>query len=451
LKQAENPELPRLFPLSDGDCFALALDFLIKSSGLAGSICRLTLHLEGKLERERLEAAVKRSVLIEWLGHLHYAQRRPAGIFKRFSYDSEAAVTIALHRNESASRDSHEIVTTPGLEVGRAPGLTFDLLDNHDGSTSVVLTWHHILMDALGAELLFQHLNRLSSPGGGDADTLQSLARPSRPVPFHRFLLRLPRKALLARRAIRFVATQCRPPIVSFTRSSTHPASPRNGTPHFCYDNATTARINAHAERIGAALHRGLFFLAATIRAFEAITRNRSQADGAYVVPIPQDLRRRGAWGPILGNRHTFHFYRIEREQAGSLKEIFRLLKQQMVMQLRDGTPLHYEEMMGLLRYLPVSLYARVLQGPTKGQVSSFFYTYTGDSGPTMESFLGVPVQGIRHLPPVADPPGAAVVFSRHRNRVCVSLSLLEGCLTDVELASFRENLRSELLGECER
>ncbi|MGB2985533.1 MAG: hypothetical protein WBE26_06580 [Phycisphaerae bacterium] len=456
-----------MIPLGGGDYFVLALDHLMRRMGLEGNICRLAVQVLQPLDRDRFASALRRSTLIGWLSSLRLSARLPFFPPIWVAHGSKARPIVRDHvdsRPGSLSEALSSIASARRSRTAPSPHLAFDLVDHLDGSSSIILTWHHALMDALGAELLLSHLNGCADidpvcvpacacthadrqrTGRRIDENLPALIQPHSGQSVPRYLLRFPRNFLSTRRAVLFITKTSRFPIASLVGSSIGVIRPCNRYRFVSFDESKTVEVDAHADRIGASFHRGLFYLASTIRAFDRVRATRGLNGDAYVIPIPQDRRKRGASGPILSNRITFQFYRVEPQQTGLLTDTYETLKQQMVDQMRADIPGSYNTLMELFRNVPLGWYARVLRGPTKGQLSTFFYSYTGEVGAGMDHFLGAPVKALRHLPPVAQPPGVAVVFSRHRNRLHATLTYLEGCLSDAEVALFEETLRFQLL-----
>jgi hypothetical protein len=60
------------------------------------------------------------------------------------------------------------------------------------------------------------------------------------------------------------------------------------------------------------------FYLAGTLRALHTVATRRGNRDGAYLIPVAHDTRRRGANGPIFSNHLSILFYRIEPRQAAA-------------------------------------------------------------------------------------------------------------------------------------
>ncbi|MFQ5590453.1 MAG: hypothetical protein ACE5HE_04740 [Phycisphaerae bacterium] len=439
----------RFIPLSGGDYFVLALDHLMRRVDLRGNFCRLVIQLDSTLDRTRFRSALARSELINLLCGLHPARRFPYITPKWFTKDEKARVVVTEHAVD-ASADPEEVLPASVPELtstgARAPGLVFDLVEYSDGRTAIVMTWHHVLMDALGGELLVQHLNR-DGDGYGPTDGASEIWRSNGSQSVIRSMLRYPRRLAATRRAVLFVAKTSRVPIASLTRSVAGGSGSCTRYHFISFDEGTTRLIDAHVDQMGARYHQGLFFLASTIQAFHGVLNRRGAGKGAYVVPVPLNLRKRGAMGPVCANPITFQFFRIDRGQIGSLSETYVALKEQMVNQLREGIPRCYVAMMEVFKNVPLGLYARLVRGPTRGQLSSFFYSYTGETCAGMDHFLGARVRAVRHMAPVAHPPGVAVVFSRQRSQLSATLSWVDGCFARTELGLFSDTLREQLVG----
>jgi len=306
-------------------------------------------------------------------------------------------------------------------------------------------------MDARGAELL---LRRVGNPIDGESEA-EAFGRPASPsdvdLPgaFVRRWLRFPSTARFARRSILHIAQASRAPIASLAPDGA--ARPGDAIDYriVAFSEEETAAIDEAGERAGAGFRKSLFSLAATIRAIDAIRVRRGAPPLPMAIPVPIDLRRRGALGPTLSNHVTFLFFRVEPRQATSTGQVVSLLKEQMMDQMREGIPQSCATMMDLFRRVPLAAYARLVRRPSKGQIATFFFSDTGESCSGLETFLGHPVADAFHFAPVSRPPGVAVIFTRFRGRLAAVLSWAEGCLDESEQRLFEERLRAELLGEA--
>ena len=426
----------------------LALDHQMRAAGLGGNICRLVLRLEGKLEMETLREALGQCESLNLLADKRIRRRIPFTLPYWFSHGSNGAVGITEYKADVPRSDGVGICNSlinHALNPFRSTPIAFGLIHYPDNNTDLVLSWHHVLADARGAELLLAQISNPDSSivlfdrASSRSDELLQSADTARPG--------FVRKLMFARRSLFFIDEIHRDPMASFAPvARTRPTNGHSYRPiHF--SQSETEAIEANCEQQGAGFYRSLFVLAAVIRALHAVRVARGETQGAYVVPVPQDLRRRGMAGPVLSNHVAFLFYRVEPENLVTTRTLVASLKEQMTEQLRSEFPSAFTAVMGLFRHVPLSLYSRVLLRPSRKKMATLFFSDTGDSLQNVENFLGLPIASLYHLAPVAIPPGVAVISQRFRNRLCIVLSCVTGCLTDREQELFQKTVRAELLG----
>lgn len=291
--------------------------------------------------------------------------------------------------------------------------------------------------------MLIGHIGRSLKGEGEDIMPLFAKARPSLPAMLKRWL-GMPARSYFARKAIHVAARSCRPPMATIA-SGVRPGD-RQLFRVIPFDPAQTASIEANCVRSGANFRNSLFYLAATIRAMNTIITKRGSKPVAFVVPVPQDTRKRGARGPIIGNHITILFYRAEAEDLLSMDGLIKSLSRQMMDQMRNQTPESFSTMMELFRNLPIGLFALQAASPTKGQMATFFFSFPGELSSDLELFMGLPVSRVLHLPPISFPPGISVIFAKYKGSLSAVLSYVEGCLDQDEIALFESSLCSGLL-----
>jgi len=441
-------------PLSGSDYFALALDHDMRRSGLAGNVCRLVVDLDGHLDAARLREAIDASGMEPWFANAAYSRRLPfiKPCWRRRG--RARRLRIAEHVTPPAPRPGQpegSDLSLPGgdLAIPSYP-LTccFDLVHRSTGRTSLVLTWHHGMMDARGAELLLSHINTPAEP-----EQLAGLLFGAEPQRLHqqfREWFGVVGGLREARRSLMHVDEASHPPIASADGNGVSRVGARNRFRILPFTQAETARVGAHGDRVGASFRHSLFYLAATVRALEAVRAGRGAGPASYLVPVPQDRRRRGAAGPVFSNRVSFFFYRAEPADVASIEALVAALARQMTDQVRRGVPDSFAKAMDMFQRVPLAWYARILHGPSGGQFASLFFSDTGHwrgAGEASPAFLGMPVVDLTHLAPVSSPPGLGVVCSTFEGRLAVVLSWVEGVLGEDEIDLMARTLRAELLG----
>ena len=439
----------RSMELTGGDHFVLALDRQMRSAGFSGNICRLVLRLEEAPTREELRTALKASPLTAWLANVRHARRLPLQLPHWRANGQRGEISVG--GGEQAINEASHLPLFPKrvLWPETPPAVAFDLLPAAGNQCDLVLTWHHALMDARGAELLLGALSG-GNAGHWPPEQLLGLSQPTSLRGWLSSWRTLWRRSMFARKSILFISKASQPPLAMLGRTRQENATAAHRFHLIDFDEEETAIIDQRCTESSVGFRESLFLLAAVIRGALAVLRERRQAPGAFLIPVPQDQRRRGFPGPVFSNHVTFFFYRIEADEAENRQQLLASLKKQMEAQIRDRIPQSYAEMMSLFRRMPLPLYSRILRGPSEGRMASLFFSYTGECLAGQERFLGRRILDATHLAPVSAPPGFSAVFTRFRGRLRATISWVESCLEGEELDLFERTLCAELLEDDE-
>ena len=419
--------------------------------GPPANICRLVLHLDGYLSAETLMEAIRKTGIEHWLASARWY--RPLPFFIPRWKTNGSGNGFFISENDVAEDDRGKLphsVRSRRVSPFTPPAFAFDLLHYPSGKTSFVLTWHHALMDARGAEML---TTRIGATGNGRGPgKFFFFDRPSTLKEDASSWLRIPARSCFARKAIHTAARYCRAPIaaIGITKSKSEEVQGQTFKV-ISFDKEETALIDHASVSAGASFRISMYFLAAAIMAFDKVMTSRGCEPSAYVVPVPIDTRKRGSMGPIFGNHITFLFFRAEQEDISSMHRLVTVLVRQMTEQIRGMIPESFTTTMELFRNLPAGIFALKAAGPTKGQIASFFFSFPGDTCHDLDSFLDVPVLEVLHLPPVSVPPGLSVIFNKYRGILSVVLSFAEGWFENDELDLIESSIRKELLHETSR
>jgi hypothetical protein len=215
------------------------------------------------------------------------------------------------------------------------------------------------------------------------------------------------------------------------------------------FSREDTALIDGRCQRLSAGFRRSHFYLAGSLRAVHALAMRRGNQDGAYLVPVPHDTRRRGAGGPIFSNHLSILFYRIEPRQCGKLSDIVAELGRQMTNQIRDRFPECCMAALEMFKPLPLGFFGRRLGKPTRGKFATFCFSDSGETCAGMNDFLGARIFEVTHLVPTWRPPGLTVVFLSFGGRLSALLSWVDDCLSATEVEGLERDLRAALLEEA--
>ena len=252
----------------------------------------------------------------------------------------------------------------------------------------------------------------------------------------------------LARGSVKWLRKSGDEPLFSLVPPGPRPRLCRNHYRLVSFTEPETARIDARCQQLVGGFRRSHFYLAASVRALHAVAVQRGNQDGAYLIPVPHDTRRRGANGPIFSNHLSILFYRIEPQLAGRLGDILGELSRQMTDQIRDRFPESCMAALDMFKPLPLGYYVHHLGKWTRGKIATFSFSDSGETCAGMKDLWGSRILDVTHLVPSWRPPGLTVIFLRFGSRLSVLLSSVEDCLNPAEAEGLEQDLRKALLDE---
>jgi hypothetical protein len=345
--------------------------------------------------------------------------------------DGALPVLFAERLNEVRSARRGELLRVDVVPRGGAePG------------TDLAFTWLHMLLDGAGSERFVQFLE--------DRRAGLAPAVPAADAPGAKPEVELPASAR-ARGAMamswqrRMTELSARP-----VRSLAGPA--RAVRQDLVYDlhafsAEESAGIVARAASLAGFLTPMLFYVAAAVRAHDAVLRARGAAPESYVVPLPVDLRPKGGEGGVFRTRVSMIWLQVEAERARDLGALLADLKEVRRRAIRERQVENGVAAMDYALLAPARLYARMTRRPLRGELCSFFFGYTAEFCAGLERFFGAPVVDGFHAPSVPPSPGSGLVFSLFGPRLKVTHVRQRGVLSDDERALFRAALVRDLTG----
>jgi hypothetical protein len=419
----------------------------MRGLGLPGNVCRVVLRLDGGLDAARLRQRVAASPLFDWLPRVSIVRWLP--LFPP-AWRAAQRPRIVLHEHDcpgtagAGAGGLPPAVLEREMHAGRGPSIALDLVRYADGTARLVLSWNHALMDARGAELILRHLH------GGGADNgapgVEHLINPEQPK---RSLSKWWDNLQLAHGSVEWLDASGREPLFTLLPAAPAAGSRQNLSRVLSFTEKETALIEERCHRLNAGFRRSHFYLAASIRAVHAIATQRGNRDAAYLIPVPHDMRRRGAKGPIFSNHLSILFYRIEASQAARLGDIMAELSRQMMDQIRTKFPECCMAALNLFKPMPLNYYLRHLGKPTRGKFATFSFSDSGETCTGMTDLMGGKIQEVTHHVPTWRPPGLTVLFWNFKGRPSAQLSWVNDCLSPAEADALERGLRSALLEEA--
>ena len=398
------------------------------------NVCTLLIELGEQLDQHKLKRQLTADPSYRWITSLRLRIKHPFALNLWRCDESAEPPGIALINNVDNKQTPLNWVA-PSIDPTKESPVRISLVQQPKKHSILVASWHHCLMDARGAELFFQGLGAPRKPA-------QSIWIQD-PADYNRQPLL--KSLLLARETKKNLFDISRPPLLSLYQRTKWRPNLALRVMHFTEQETT--QIVETAKCHGAAFMLSAFYLATTAKAVATILAARGQTEGDILVPVPQDRRKRGASGPVIGNQVTFLFYRIPNAKLLNLKCATTELIDQIKQSMRSHEPSNYLNMMDRLHHVPGIVYRWLMQRPTQGLMASFFYSDTGDSLNGFTTFLDKSIVSAVHYPPNIFPPGMTVIFTRFQGMLQVTFSYMHELVTDREINALMENLRIDLLG----
>lgn len=440
-------DLPRQIRLAPGDYFMHGQDCRMRQVGLPGNVCCAVMKLDRGFDVEGLRRRIAESPVMNWLASARIHRALPMLLPPLWRATDPPKTILFEHAGPDGIADQPwflpEVVAGRELHASRGPGLTFDVMRHADGTSHLFLSWNHTCLDARGLDFLLNHLN---------ADEAKT---PAPKVPNFIGAKQLGSglagwwpNVKLARSCKKWLDESGAEPLFSLLPPGPRPASCKNNYRLLYFNEAETARIDARCQQFNCGFRRSHFYLAASLRGLHTVATRRGNRDGAYLIPVPHDTRKRGANGPIFSNHLSILFYRIEPQFAGSITGILGELSRQMTNQIRDKFPESCMAALDMFKPLPLGFYVNHLGKPTRGKFATFSFSDSGETCAGMKDFMGGKIMEVTHLVPAWRPPGLMIVFLKFGNRLSAQISWVDDCLTTAEVDGMERDVRRALLEE---
>lgn len=422
---------PRSVALLGPDVILLAMEMLAGGSA-ASSNAALVLELDDTIDPERVGAALARFLpLCPWLGG-RLVRPRPWGRLAwrvpRRGPTQPAVRTTTLAPGTLGGLVDRELAAA--IDPRHEPPLRVTIADE-GGTSRLVLTWAHALMDPHGSE----HLVRLLA----DVDAHPESGTPPWPTPpiviapaDERPLRE--RGALASQSAAQLKTLMPVPPL---SLAAAGRGTSANGPRHWRF------RFAAAAERG----RRGMpWRLAVVAAAMTPLFQARGLAsDRPFLIPVSANRRRRGEPGPVLGNFLAFHFARALPPTDGDIARLARALRDQLAAAVRNDELEAGWAGMSFARYRPLRGMFRELPWTKAGDFCSFHFADTETVLPDRTHLFGAGIVDGYHVAAVPARPGAGVFFSRRGATENLIVSTTNGVLDDADAATVADVVQREM------
>ncbi|MGB4843782.1 MAG: hypothetical protein WBP16_04905 [Ferruginibacter sp.] len=428
-------DLPTNVTLSGADCFHLVLDKHAKKHGAGGNVMRKIFYFDKTLPFDKTESILKNSAVTYWLCNI---KLKHGWLIKPpyWKYTDEGREIILTNHRCANENEIPEEILLRNITIESTRFIEADLVYYPSGACAFVISWNHILLDAKGTTLLFEHLNQLSENKPQHIDAFFP-AREKK----HSFIAHIRNMFQVEK----FVKVSAKPPVSSVAFSAVKSGDGKTATKIISFNTDETKAIHDNALKAGSRFGPTLYLVACCSHVIHNLNQQRNKT-GDLWIPVPYDGRLRGAAGPVISNSVSFLFYRIPQSKLNTVSQTVKCLSTQMTEQIKDEIPRKYSMFLKMMRHVPLWLYYFLIYHTNKGVFASFLYTSTGDNFNNLKSLFGEPIRNINMIPALTYPPGLTFVFLKHHDSLNINIAYSPDIINNNELVLIEEKLKEILL-----
>ena len=443
--------LPKRLPLTGADCFLRAFDWQTRHHNRASHLAQLVLELGPDFDTAHFRTVLEEVVRACPIIRAPIRRGRGAPVYRLDLAEGAPMPRVTIHE-PSTPRDPSG---TPRVffdrlnstfAIRRGELLTVDLVPRADG-TDLALTWAHMLMDGGGIEHLLAHFAAVADGTRAPRDLATDEWDPQAG------LVSSASPETFRERGDRARAWQAHMTGLAARRPSSLAGPLRRVPQEIRYEVDVFAAAETERVLLRAKQHAGfvtpmLFYLASAIRAHAAVFRERGAAPESFVVPLPVNVRPRGPRGAMFRTRVSMLWFQVLPEHTETLEGLIDELKSQRHALIKQGSVENGVAAMAMARYAPMPVYARMARRGFGGELCSFFFAYTGEFAPGVESLCGARIVNGHHAPSVPASPGSGTILCLRDGRLNAVQIHQKGAVREEEVALMRASLRRDLTAE---
>ncbi len=426
---------PERYSLRGTDYFQAVIDFHNRKKGGQGHIVRLLLHLKGELEREVLLRCLEDNDLFCQIAGVRLSDKIRKG-YPNFCVTSTENKELPVSFHQIMHKDELKPFFQEAVPIFEGPPLLLRVIYSQKGDTFLLFAFHHIFFDFQGVQALIASLN---------GDFSIPLLSPVPPKSTFREKARgFFRSSGIAFRGGNFNMWSIPVPLPDRTE---HPIVFRE----LVFEVSETQRVLQQCRGMGAAYNKSAYLLAGVATALYQQFFRESGKKKFFWVPVPVNTRRRGSKGGVLLNNLSFLFLKIEGDDLDSFEETLNSIKRSMKRQISAKSPKHFINFLEGYLPIPLPIYNAMFNLPSLGELSTFSFSYLGNTFAGLDTFLGHEVIDVKNYPSNSIVPGLTVIFYEFRGQLRLMSSWVEGWFSEEEQQDLLFKIKRMLLNGGEK
>lgn len=429
-------KFPQKIYLSGADCFHLMLEINSKKHISSNNVIRIIFHFDDEASVDPIINNIKLSPLITWLCNISLVDgflfQKPYWKYK----NTGNKITIKNHFCDTDKFIPNEILNRK-INIHSDCPIEFDVIKYASKKVALIISWHHIIMDGRGSGMLMQHLNNQTPV----TNKLFSEFFPNNKTKTSLFQYI---KNMYEVKA--FIEKSSKAPIATVSKGNIS-SNVAFKTKTILFNKLETEKIDSNSKKNGARFGSNIFLMSCCAHIVHEINILR-QSPGTIWIPIPQDGRKRGGFGPIISNCISFLFYRLTVSDLTSVKQTVQSINHQLAEQIKLEMPRKYNMLLNMMRHIPLKLYHFLSTNASKGVVASFLYSSAGEDFRDLNSLTNKPANDVLILPPSTFPPGLTFSFLRFNGNLKMNIVYCEDTISTKELDLIELNIKKYILGD---
>lgn len=431
-----------LLTLNPADYLTLTMDEEIRQENMPGSLCGYALELDRLPD---IDALSERITEFGERFPLAYASLQQRG--KRFFWFEREQKHDLFVQHHAASNDNetnfHHTCLTDLLNHKEsretlAP-ISFHLIQSPN-KTTFLLRWIHPFCDAKGTGLILQYLCTDNPKKRLNFDLPQLEPLVNQQLAKYKWWQKI-KFFFKAKRYITQLDKQ-----QSIIHADTTVAPKALNFNNFTLTAEQTQTINKLARQHVGITGTSLYYIGCLMRALHKM--NPEQAGSAYCTPYAFNLRKNKALSPLLGNHVGALFAQAPKSILHDRSELFRHLKQQHVLVIREKLDYAFLPVMWAASWLSLQRHGQELRNSygSGTERSSFWFSDIGHVDLSKEPLLGSQVTRVLHLCQITSPPALALLSCQLNGQLTLSYNFIEPLFTQQWIEQLHELVTAELL-----
>ena len=410
------------------DYFQLLIDHHGKKRGGRGHEAHLSILLEGHIPKDAIEQLFEVHPVLKKIINLRISKSFGIGYPSVYQTNRPAQLPVSFSSIDSGTVPFDNL--NYSIDPYNEPPLFIQVLYMNNNTTCLLFTFHHILFDFSGVQSFIFSLSDMKD-------------------------LNLFSKKIINRSINSRLKGFFKEIIFTFREANAHMTIPEAALPavkpveiefkEIIFSKSEAEAMESIAANLGVTLNKSLYYLTSCCLSLHKVIFNKQNKHNFIWIPVPVNKRLKGKDTGILFNDLTFLFYKIRKDELLDKKNVVKVLKKQMMHQIRNEMPDAFIDFVEGYKYMPLPFYYPMLNLPSWGKLSSFSFSVLGKTFEGLDSLFGHRIIDIKNYPSNSVSPGITFLFYTYKSELRLMTSWVKGQYSSEKQNEVLDKLKSIL------